>query len=177
MASIVKDPGGKKRITFTLDGNRKTIYLGKMPLGQARGIKHRVECLVTAKTSNQPVDNDTAAWVRDLPDTLADKLANVDLIAQREQAKLGDFVRMYIKSRLDIKKSTRDHLERVEKDLIGCFSADISIREFKESDGERFRLYLLGRGLSENTVRRRCGRAKQFFAAAVRKRIIDRKSI
>ena len=173
MASLAKDPGGKKRIIFTNpDGNRKTVYLGKMPLATARGIKHKIECLVIAKTSGQPVEQETAAWVRDLPNELADKLANVGLIPKRENTTLGPFVRAYIESRTDVKKSTREHLERVEKDLIDCFTSGKPLQDFTDGDGDKFRLYLLGRGLGENTVRRRCGRAKQFFTAAVRRKLI-----
>lgn len=72
MASIAKDPGGKKRILFTTpDGNRKTIRMGKMTLANARNVKHKIESLISAKTSGQPLDNETAAWVQKIPDNLA----------------------------------------------------------------------------------------------------------
>lgn len=38
---------------------------------------------------------------------------------------------------------------------------------------DQWRLYLLGQGLAENTVRRRCGMAKQFFRVAVRRKPIS----
>ena len=63
------------------------------------------------------------------------------------------------------------------KDLVDCFTAGKPLQDFTAGDGDNFRLYLLGRGLAENTVRRRCGRAKQFFTAAVRQGLIDRNPI
>ena len=43
--------------------------------------------------------------------------------------------------------------------------------EVTPGDADEFRRFLLGH-LGENTVRRHCGRAKQFFRAAVRKRLL-----
>ena len=42
MASIVRDPNGRKRILFfNADGNRKVIRLGKMSQRQAEAVKLR----------------------------------------------------------------------------------------------------------------------------------------
>ena len=46
------------------------------------------------------------------------------------------------------------------------------MRDFTEGDADSFRQSLLNAGLAVNTVRRRCGRAKQFFKAAMRQRLI-----
>ena len=46
------------------------------------------------------------------------------------------------------------------------------MREITEGDADEFHRHLLRRGLSANTARRLCGRAKQFFRAAVRRKLI-----
>ena len=46
------------------------------------------------------------------------------------------------------------------------------MREVMEGDADQWRLYLIGQGLANNTVRRRCGMAKQFFRVAVRRKLI-----
>jgi hypothetical protein len=44
MASIANDPGGKRRILFTLpNGDRKAVRLGKVSQRAAEGIKYLVE--------------------------------------------------------------------------------------------------------------------------------------
>ena len=106
MASLAKDPGGKKRIIFTLDGNRKTIYLGKMTLGQARSIKHRVECLVSALTRGHSLDPDIASWIRDMPYEMAGKLANVGLTPKRENTMLGGLIEAFLATRTHVKPAT-----------------------------------------------------------------------
>ena len=46
--------------------------------------------------------------------------------------------------------------------------------ETRLGDAQDFRLYLIGRGLAENTVRWAIGRARQFFTAAIKHGLIDR---
>ena len=100
------------------------------------------------------------------------KLSAVGLIQKREQATLGTFLEGYIQSRCDTKPRTVAHLRRAQQDLLDCLGADKQLKKLTPGDGDEFRLFLLGKGLAENTVRRRCGRAKQFFTAAVRRRLI-----
>ena len=53
MASIVRDPNGRKRILFVApDEKRKTIRLGKVSQRAAEAIKAKVEHLVAAKVSS-----------------------------------------------------------------------------------------------------------------------------
>ena len=108
MASISNDPGGHRRILFTApDGKRKAIRLGKMPKKAAEAIKAKVEALLASKVSGCPWDNDTARWVAEIPDDLAEKLAKAGLIPARESATLDSFIRGYIESRnADLKPRT-----------------------------------------------------------------------
>ncbi len=100
MASLAKDPGGKKRIIFTHpDGKRKTIYLGKCNQATAQGIKYKVECLVTSKGSGEGLDPSVSAWVRELPNELAGKLARVGLIADHKHTTLGELIEAFLATR------------------------------------------------------------------------------
>ena len=175
MASIAREKNGNRRILFVApDGKRRTVRLGKVSQRTAEGIKFRVEQLVERLVYKQPMDTDLAQWVADLEKPLAKKLAAVGLIqksAERAATMLGPFLADYIASRTDVKPNTRDHLERAKGDILRFFGEDKSLHEITPGDADEFRLHLLSR-LGDNTVRRTCGRAKQLFQAAVRKRII-----
>jgi len=173
MASITREPNGRRTIQFVgADGKRRSIRLGKCDQRTAEGIKLRVELLNAAKIAGH-ADAATLEWLTTIGDDLADKLARVGLAQRREAATLGPFVESYINSRHDAKVGTVEHYRRVYRDLVACFGADKPLREITPGDGDGFRLFLIRRGLAENTVRRVCGRAKQFFTAAKRKRLVQ----
>ena len=78
MASIAREPNGRRRILFVAaDGRRKTIRLGKVPQRAAEAIKTRVEALLASSMSGCPWDAETARWVADLQDDLAAKLRDI----------------------------------------------------------------------------------------------------
>jgi integrase len=182
MASIGRDPGGKKRILFVaLDGSRKTIRLGKMTEKSANEIQGRVERLISAVESNTAIDADTAAWVNGISPKLRKKLWKVGLIdkpvevAQSEEDKqystLGRFLDYYLTFRKDVKRGTVLNYRQARTCLIDFFGYDKPLSEITQGDADEFRASIRSK-LSENTVRRHCGRAKQFFRLAVRKKII-----
>ncbi len=62
----------------------------------------------------------------------------------------------------------------VERNLVDYFGADKLMRSVTAADGRAFRQWLQDhQGQAENTMRRRCGRTRQFFAAAVKSKSID----
>ena len=84
MASIGKDPNGRRRILFVApDRKRKTVRLGKVSKRTAEGVKCRVEQLLESIILKRAMDADLAQWVADLPGPTADKLARVGLIPER----------------------------------------------------------------------------------------------
>ena len=180
MASVCKDPDGRKRITFTgRDNKRSAIRLGKMGIKNAQSIATRVEALTVSVVTNLPWGTDLAAWVRDIDAVLYGKLQAVGLVPPRpEQGKaalltLGPYLESYITGRTDIKPRTRINLGQAQGNLVRFFGPDKPMNEITLGDADEYRRDLLGR-LSENTARRHCGRAKQFFRAAVRKELISR---
>ena len=80
----------------------------------------------------------------------------------------------YIHSRVDVKTSTLLVLGHTRRNLIEYFGPDRLLRDISAGDADEWRLYLIGQNLADNTVRRRCGIAKQYFRAAVRKGLISK---
>ncbi len=175
MASVVCDPGGRKRIAFVdADGNRKAIRLGLCTKGQATTFKIGVQRLLAARFGG--LDPETARWLADLPDDIHRKLEAVGLANARtpqgSTATLGAFLSEYIGGRVDVKSSTRTVFERTRRHLIAHFGADKPLHAITEGDADAWRLYLVGQGLAPNTINRTCGIARQFFRAAVRRKLI-----
>ncbi len=180
MASIGNDPGGRKRILFTAgDGKRKTVRLGKVSQRQAESVRGHVENLLAAALTGHAPQDETSRWVAALPGLLRNRLAAAGLVAALEpepepksKPTLGAFLADYMAKRADIKPSTRVALGQTVRYLSEHFGADKPIDTITPGDADDWRQYLVAKGLANNTVRRRSGAAKQFFKAAVRKRLL-----
>jgi integrase len=175
MASISKDANGNRTIQFIAgDGKRRSIRLGKLPVKATNEIKTKVDSLNAAAIAGIGWERDLAGWVGRLESKLYDKLANVGLVpnrAESEKVTLGPFIDSYLEKRTDIKPQTRINLQQVRRNLIEFFGANKPLADVTEGDADEFRLFL-NRKLGENTVRRRCGRARQLFRAALKRRLI-----
>lgn len=169
-----------------LFGN-KIIYLGKVREGFAKKVFDYVEDLVAAKISGQPLKHGTAAWLTAIEAGLQQKQIDVELISKPASkpaaVTLDAFIADYMATRLDLKPSTRTNLGVVRRNLVAFFGADKPLAEITSGCADEFRRWLRRKspakqdeptppGLADNTARRTCGRAKQFFRAAVRKRLI-----
>ncbi len=181
MASVAKDGnGGRRRILFMdpTDGRRRTLRLGKCSERAAEGVCRHVEELVSAKIRGHAINPATAAWLTDIGDALHERLAGVGLVEPRSRVPvtaLGKFTADYIKSRRgDTKPRTIINLGMSRKELVGFFGEDRAMGEITSGHAIEFRSAMLGRRLADNTVRRHLGRARQFFAAAIDKELIQR---
>ena len=173
MASISKDAKGNRTIQFvSRDRKRKSIRLGKCSQRQADAVKVHVERLVHANITGHPVDPDTSRWLIQVDGQLADRLASTGLIDPRSETTLGAFIDTYIAMRTDVKPRTRELFEQTRRNLLAFFPADKQLASITAGDADGWRLYLKEQGLADNTIRRRCGRAKQFLKAAVRRKLI-----
>jgi len=175
MASVISDPNGRKRIQFIAgDRSRKTIRLGKATIRQAEGFKVRIEQLVLAATgASGVVDEDTVRWLAGLDETMYGRLAAARLVAERSSAQLGPFLAAYIAERCDVKPNTTTFYRHTRRTLVSFFGEDKLLRDITPGEADQWRLYLVGQGLSDNTVRRRCGVAKQFFRVALRRKLVS----
>lgn len=177
MASIGKDPNGRKRILFVSpDGKRKTIRLGKSSQKSAEAIKIKIEYLVSSVISGHSWDAETARWVASLSEPLAQKLAAVGLVPKRETQrktdKLGAFLDSYIDGRANLKPNTKRNYAVTKSHLIEYFGRDRILNDICPGDADDWQ-EMLRKKLSTTTVSREVKRAKQFFRQAVRKKLID----
>ena len=174
MASISRGSDGNSRLRFTdASGIRRVVYLGRMTVKQTEQVRGHVERIVVAAISRCSVDPETARWLSSLDDVLRGKLSKVGLIQAREMATLEAFIDLYIASRNDAKPSTKTVWKRARRHLLAHFDGKSPLRRITKSGAKGFRQYLIGEGLAENTVRRTCGVAKQFFQDALDRELID----
>jgi len=173
MASVSTDARGNRRILFVdTDGRRKTVYLGPLQMKAVAAIKVRIEHLVAAKLSGCSWDSETGQFIAKLSDDLSEKLAAVGLVPHRNRSSLGDFVKAYIDARaFDAQPSTICNLRQAERLLNEFFKNGKRLRDVTPGDADDFRRWVATK-IGDNTARRMLGRAKQFFRAAQRKRLI-----
>ncbi|WP_437188565.1 tyrosine-type recombinase/integrase [Planctomicrobium sp. SH668] len=86
--------------------------------------------------------------------------------------KLGEFIERFINTRSDIKESTRTVWKRCHKHLVRFFGADRLIATIDTGEAKDFRQHLLSRDMVENTVRKMCSVASQFFSDAADRGIV-----
>ena len=169
MASIGKDPNGRKRILFTAsDGKRKTIRLGKMDLRQAERVRAKVESLLSAGITGA-MDEETSKWVHTLDDTLHERLARAGLVRPREwtHATLEGLIDAFFDT-IDVKPGTRTTYEQTRRSLEDYFSADTLLRSLTALDASKWRQSLRDAKLADATVSKRVKTARQIFRQGVR---------
>ena len=174
MASITRLSGGHRMIQFVgRDKKRFTLRLGKVSQRIAESIRVRVEQLNACRLTEHPIDSETARWLSGLDITLLEKLAAVGLVEAVNSSTLGPFVDGYIASRGDVKPATATVYGHTRRCLVEFFGANKPLRKINAGGADDWRLWLItDQKLADNTVRRRCGVAKQFFKSALRKELI-----
>jgi integrase len=173
MASINEDKKGWRVVFYDSHRTRKQIRIGKITKRQAQEIMLKIEKIVSAKEINGQLDPSTARWIQNAPDRLYAKLVNAGLAEPRQSTQLGKFVSEQINGWDDAKDSTKRKWESARSHLVDHFGTNKSLRSITAGDADDFRTALLRKKLAENTVRKYCGIAKQFFRAAHRKKLID----
>jgi integrase len=173
MASISRDPNGRRRILFVdADGNRKTIRLGKTSQRMAEEIKIKVETLNAAKIGGCSLDRETAAWVANLGDDLHAKLAAAGLAEPRRTARLGAFLEAFIANRIpSAAPNTIMNLNQSKRRLIEHFGADRDMRSITPADADGWAAALAEK-YAPATAGRTIKRARQFFKLAIRDKIV-----
>jgi integrase len=181
MASLICDPGGRKRISFFLNktGKRWTVRLGKMDARSAEMVRTKIEALVVCKVSTQPITLELAQWIADLPPVLHERLARTGLIEKRSKEAPPDILRLeafidaYIASRKTVKNGTLLNWRHARHDLIAHFGADRPIDTITQGDADEWGEYM-HKTFAPATAGRRAGFAKQFFRWGFRKEMIRR---
>jgi len=181
MASISTDRNGNRRIFFSgLNRKRKIIYLGPVPMKTARTIKAHVENLAAALLAGHSPAPETSEWVGSRDDVLYGKLAGVGLVPAREPKldtlpegiTLTAFIDQYIAARMIKKPNTLRNYLGTKRVLLGFFGKERTLADITPGDCDDWRAHQVGLGLAPATIGREVKRAKQFFRAAVRKKLI-----
>ena len=191
MASISSNAKGFRRLIFNSSrGERRTVYLGKIPKKQADTILSHVEHVLAAQASHTSPPLETSSWLGELGENLHLKLVSAGLASARQRdgltppLDLKSFLDAFIANRGNLKPATRTVYGHTRRCLIDYFGADKAIIEVTLADAGKWRRWLetnkfpARKGgkpnctLSVNTVRRRCGIARQFFTEAVDDRLI-----
>jgi integrase len=172
MASIVREPNGRKRIQYMLNGEKKTIRLGRVELRHAETVKTKVEALLSARITGV-MDAETSRWVASIPDELHQKLAHHGLVPRRDQTRptlsvlLNEFF-----AHADVKPSTRLTYEQTRRSLEDYFKGDPPLERITPLEADRWRAWLKDEGLAEATVSKRVKTARQIFRQGVKWKMV-----
>ena len=182
MASISKDPNGRRTIQFVgSDGKRRSIRLGKCSQKTAEAVRVKVEHLAAAVNHGTALDDETARWVSALDSVMHERLAAVGLVPGREPqpdeaqpkgATLAGFVKQYIAARPGMKPNTLKNYRQTERSLVEYFGADRLLTDISAGDCDDWKAHQEAKKHAPATIGRNVKRARQYFRAAVRKRIL-----
>ncbi|QEG35121.1 tyrosine-type recombinase/integrase [Bythopirellula goksoeyrii] len=188
MASIIRDRNKKTKeyngcrsLQFiTPTGKRDSIRLGKIPAKGAETIRAMVDAIISDRLCLKSHDPEVSAWIGRLQQqnpSLYDKLAAKGVLQYREKPEsttLGAFLDAFIKTQgVKVKASTKTVYGHTKRCLIEYFKKDKPLADISPGDADEWRAWLTSsQNLAPNTVRRRCGIARQFFKAAIRKRLL-----
>ncbi len=185
---------------YGVDKRKKSIWLGELTKKQAESWQSQVEHLISSRASGSAMKAYTAAWLGDLPERYLSKLIAAGLVDAPEPARepetmptIGALCDRFIASKRSAKEATRDKWEQVKNALVRHFGTDRTIDQVNAADAEGWRDWMRVEGnvregkqrkdkngkpvsgrtdLSDNTVRRRTGIAKQFFRWAIKSKLL-----
>ena len=174
MATLLKR-GKTYSIRFTLHGERKLVAAGTTSERQAGRVLHHVEALLKAAHTGGALDQQTAVWLTTAPQGLQRRMATVGLITLANDSEtvwtLKAFVSGYITGReLDAKPNTITNLRQAER-FLATYFGDRALVDVTPGDADEYARWIRTQ-VGEQSARRHLGRAKQFFRAALRKRLV-----
>jgi len=173
MASVIRDPDGRKRIQW-LDGSaaRRTFRLGKCDVKQAESFALRIENLITANITGR-MDQDLAKWVDSRDDKTHEKLARAGLIPSRERVNptLAKLLDAYFET-LNVKEGTATTYRQTRASLEKHFGAARLLATITPLECDRWRQAMRDEGLADATVAKRVKTARQFFRQGIKWRML-----
>ncbi len=155
---------------------RPKIHLGAVSKKQAESAKVHIGNLLANCKTGDVLRIATQEWLGGIPESLRERLEKLQLVETRggKRWTVAAWVSQYITKRLDVKKTTVRKWRDVESKLAAFFRNDC-IGDITVQHAKNFRVYLQTTvGLSENTLRRHIGIARQFFNAAIDAEIITK---
>lgn len=187
MASLSRDKNRNGyRLQFRDANKRKrSMWLGDIPELRAQQwlthVSHLLDC------AGEPPARSTTQWIASLADAEHAKLSTAGLaesrvVRQQRRMTLSEWLTQYINERADLKDSTKLTLRSAQRCLLAYFGEAKPIRSIAKDDAKRWRIWLATQGnrrdadrdsMADETVRRRTGIAKQFFAEALERGLVD----
>jgi len=174
MASITREPNGRWRLRFMGAGDKRlSIFLGKMPQREAERFADAIDRLAALRATGQGLDPETIRWVAGVPQAIKNKLVAGGLMIAPEKIALGPFLAAYAAGRTDVKPGSRTAYKQAIGSLVGLLGANRALSDVTEGDAEALRIRMAADGYAQATIARRIKYCRQFFAAAVRQRLVD----
>ncbi|MHB1156889.1 MAG: tyrosine-type recombinase/integrase [Phycisphaerales bacterium] len=168
MATLTRESNGRFTVrVFGTDGKRRSVRLGKISQRQAESVKSKINDLEQAALVGDAPREENRRWAASLQGQLRDRLSAVGLVAPLPRQSLAEFIDGYIAKRRDVKPATATVYQRTRRHLVNFFKADRLISSITANDAQDWRRHLVDVKLADNTVRRTCGIARQFFHDAV----------
>ena len=184
MATILNRGNGRRAIQFeNIDGQRRTLGLGKCPAKSADTIKIKIEAILASRLAQESFDSETARWIAALADSLHERLAEYGLVEPRHKAKsasqtVAEFVADFIAGRVDVAAGTVTNYRQAQAKIVEFFGSK-KLAAVTPLDADKFRSWLKGdkatrsgAGLAENSARSIVKNAKLIFGAAVKGKLI-----
>ena len=144
------------RVQFTIDDDRRTVRLGRVPVKVAGTWLHRIEALVACKVGGIPFDADLAAWVRDLPEDSRVKLAAVGLVGGRRAAGTLQSLCDAFTARAVVKAGTAAAYKQTLDSLLAFYGAEKPITAITAESADEWRAWVATdrEGKSSRTTKR-----------------------
>lgn len=166
-------------VQWTVNKKRHSMRLSRLDAKQAHYFAAQLDAWEDAHKYGVPAPAPARAWLATLPTDTRRKLAGSGLIPMPEDAPIAkpvtvkQFLDAHIeRSRGAVKESTRIAQKQTIELLIQHAGTRL-VRDLRQTEAADFRAFLLREGYAEATVRRHGGRARQFFARAIKERILS----
>lgn len=130
MAGISKRFNGHWIVRFVdAEGKRRTVAVGSKSERQATFVMLKIENIVVAKKTGQPVDPETATWLSKLKGVLRRRLSSVGLIesvtstgaGKPQQMTIGSLQVAFTSVQAEVKESTKITYGNVRRHLLDFF--------------------------------------------------------
>jgi integrase len=174
MACLTADSKGRRYIQLNELPGRPKVWLGEVPKKMAEGLLGKVEALLIAKASGQPLDHQIAVWVGEISRTpvsgpIYNRLVELGLLEasgmETVAVAIGDVFDRYINGRSKLKPNTLRNYQTTKRLLEEFFGAGRAIGTIHTGHARDYRELLIGK-YSPATVAREIKRARQFFGYA-----------
>lgn len=185
MASLSRHRKNTWLIQFIspMTNRRTSFYPGEMDKRCAEAFRGNVQHLISAKRQGTSPSDETSNWVGRQSVGTREKLYAHGLIAKPVEAAptalptLTESIDGYLLRHATAKPATLTVWRRCRALLLAYFPANVTMQEIVLADAQDWRAWMLREGnlripkkpkpLGENTVRKMCSVASQFFAEAV----------